>query len=58
MKTAFHHAALPWLVTLAALPVPAVAENGPAFERKLDIDQSGKMDQARVMKEPDAPAEQ
>jgi len=57
MKTAFHHAALPWLVTLAALPVPAVAENGPAFELKLDIDQDGKMDQARVMQEPGGPAD-
>ncbi|UVK54091.1 hypothetical protein DBIPINDM_000464 [Mesorhizobium sp. AR02] len=49
MTTALHLAALPWLVALAALPVPAFAENGPAFDLKLDIDQDGKMDRAMVL---------
>lgn len=57
MRTALHLAALPWLVALAALPVPAFAENGPAFELKLDIDQDGKMDRAVVMQEPGEPAD-
>ena len=48
MKTALHLAALPWLVALVALPVPAFAESVPAFELKLDIDQDGKMDRAVV----------
>ncbi|QKC97926.1 hypothetical protein [Mesorhizobium sp. NZP2298] len=57
MKTVLHHATLPWLVALAALPVPAFAENDPAFELKLDIDQDGKMDRAVVMQEPGGPAD-
>ncbi|QKC84998.1 hypothetical protein [Mesorhizobium sp. NZP2077] len=55
MKTALHLAGLPWLVALAALPVPAFAENGPAFELKLDIDQDSKMDRALVLQEPGEP---
>jgi hypothetical protein len=57
MRTAFHHAAFSWLVALAALPVSASAENGPAFELKLDIDQDGKMDRAVVMQELGGPAD-
>ena len=57
MKTAFHHAALPWLVALVAVPAPAFAESVPAFELKLDIDQDGKMDRAVAMQEPGGPAD-
>ncbi|QND59160.1 hypothetical protein [Mesorhizobium huakuii] len=57
MRTALHLAALPWLVALAVLPVPAFAENSPAFELKLDIDQNGKMDRAVAMQEPGGPAD-
>ncbi len=57
MRTALHLATLPWFVALAALPVPAFAENGPAFELKLDIDQDGKMDRATVLQEAGGPAD-
>ncbi|RWA63512.1 hypothetical protein [Mesorhizobium sp.] len=54
MTTALHHAA--WLVALAAMPVPALAGDKPAFELSLDIDQDGTMDRAVVMQD-DGPAE-
>ncbi|QKD04939.1 hypothetical protein [Mesorhizobium loti] len=57
MKTALHHAALPWLVALVAVPAPAFAESAPAFELKLDIDQDGKMDRAVVMQAPGGSAD-
>jgi hypothetical protein len=57
MKTALHHAALPWLVALVAVPAPALSESVPAFELKLDIDQDGKMDRAMVMQELGGPAD-
>ncbi|MBA1141552.1 hypothetical protein [Mesorhizobium neociceri] len=57
MRTAFHLAAFPWLVVLAAMPAPALAENAEAFELKLDIDQDGKLDGAAVMQEPGGPAD-
>jgi hypothetical protein len=57
MKTAFHHAALPWLVALVSVPAPAFAESVPAFELKLDIDQDGKMDRAIVLQEAGEPAD-
>jgi hypothetical protein len=57
MRTAFHHAAFSWLVALVVMPAPAFAESAPAFELKLDIDQDGKMDQARVMQEPGGAAD-
>ncbi|RVD70804.1 MAG: hypothetical protein E5V62_27680 [Mesorhizobium sp.] len=53
----FHLAALPWLVALGTLPMPALAGNAPAFELKLDIDRDGKMDRVVVMQEPGAPAD-
>ncbi|WP_140882993.1 hypothetical protein [Mesorhizobium sp. B2-6-5] len=40
-----------------ALPAVAFAESPPAFELKLDIDQDGKMDRARVVQELGAPAD-
>ncbi|MEI9411235.1 hypothetical protein [Mesorhizobium salmacidum] len=55
--TAFHDAALAWLVGLVALPAVGFAESPPAFELKLDIDQDGKMDRARVTQELGAPAD-
>jgi hypothetical protein len=57
MKTSFHHAVWSWLVVLAAMPLPALAENPGAFELKLDIDQDGKLDRAAVMQEPGGPAD-
>lgn len=50
MKTAFHHAALPWIVALAMVPMSAHAKDKPKlealYEITLDIDQDGKMDRA------------
>ncbi|WP_027058295.1 hypothetical protein [Mesorhizobium loti] len=57
MKTAFHHAALACLVILVAALFPAFAENVPAFELKLDIDQDGKTDRVVVMQDLGAPAD-
>ncbi|MDX8524312.1 hypothetical protein RFM68_07330 [Mesorhizobium sp. MSK_1335] len=57
MRTAFHHAAWPFLVALAATPMPVLAENAPAFELKLDIDQDGKTDRAVVLQELGEPAD-
>ncbi|RWD60150.1 MAG: hypothetical protein EOS36_22195 [Mesorhizobium sp.] len=55
MTTALHHAA--WLVALAAMPVPALAGDKPAFELALDIDQDGTMDRAVVMQDDGGPAD-
>ena len=53
MRKSFHHLAWLWLVALAAATAaPALAENAPAFELKLDIDQDGKTDRAVIMQEP------
>ncbi len=52
MRKALHHLAWPWLVALAATMTPALAENAPAFELKLDIDQDGKTDRAVIMQAP------
>jgi hypothetical protein len=57
MRTAFHHAALLWLVALAAVPMPALAAKTPAFELTLDIDQDGKMDKAVVTQDLGEPAD-
>ncbi|RWK25858.1 MAG: hypothetical protein EOR43_02130 [Mesorhizobium sp.] len=54
MTTALHHAA--WLVALAAMAVPALAGDKPAFELAVDIDQDGTMDRAVVIQD-DGPAE-
>ncbi|AZO25289.1 hypothetical protein EJ070_34635 [Mesorhizobium sp. M1E.F.Ca.ET.045.02.1.1] len=56
MKTVFHHAALPLIATLAAMPAPALAGDRPAFELTLDIDQDGTMDRAVVVQD-DGPAD-
>ncbi|MGX5801330.1 hypothetical protein ACWGS9_08810 [Bradyrhizobium sp. Arg314] len=52
MRKSFHHLAWTWLVALVATTTPALAENAPAFELKLDIDQDGKTDRAVIMQEP------
>jgi len=52
MRKAFHYLAWPWLVALVAATTPALAENAPAFELKLDIDQDGKTDRAVIMQAP------
>ncbi|WP_217573374.1 hypothetical protein [Mesorhizobium sp. GbtcB19] len=52
MRKPFHHLAWPWLVVLVATATPALAENAPTFELKLDIDQDGKTDRAVIMQEP------
>jgi hypothetical protein len=52
MRKALHHLAWPWLVALVATTTPSVAENAPAFELKLDIDQDGKTDRAVIMQAP------
>lgn len=57
MRKAFHHAVWPWLVVLAATPMPAFAENAPGLELKLDIDQDGKTDRAVVVQEAGGPAD-
>lgn len=57
MRKAFHHAVWPWFVALAAMPMPAIAQNAPAFELKLDMDQDGKTDWAIIMQEADGPAD-
>lgn len=57
MATALHHAALSWLVALAAMAVPALAGDKPAFELSLDIDQDGAMDRAVVMQDDGGPAD-
>jgi hypothetical protein len=49
MTTALHLAA--WLVALATVTTPALADNAPAFELKLDIDRDGKMDRAVVLQD-------
>ena len=50
MKTAFQHAALPWIVALATVPMPALADDKPStqalYETTLDIDNDGKTDRA------------
>ncbi|WFP62463.1 hypothetical protein [Mesorhizobium sp. WSM4904] len=57
MKTVFHHAALPLIATLAAMPAPALAGDRSAFELTLDIDQDGRMDRAAVMQDDGGPAD-
>jgi hypothetical protein len=57
MKTAFHHAALPYIVAFLAIPMSALAENEPMaeapFEITLDIDNDGQMDRAVMVQDPD-----
>ncbi|TPL02752.1 MULTISPECIES: hypothetical protein [unclassified Mesorhizobium] len=57
MRKASYHAVWPWLVVLAATPMPALAENAPGLELKLDIDQDGKTDRAVVIQEAGGPAD-
>ncbi|WP_434721615.1 hypothetical protein [Mesorhizobium sp. RIZ17] len=57
MRKAFHHAVWPWFVALPATPTPAIAQNAPAFELKLDIDQDGKTDRAIILQEAGGPAD-
>ncbi|RUX05132.1 hypothetical protein EOA30_12900 [Mesorhizobium sp. M8A.F.Ca.ET.059.01.1.1] len=57
MRKALHHAIWPWLVALAATPMPVLAKNAPAFELKLDIDRDGKSDRAVVQQEAGGPAD-
>ncbi|MDX8459014.1 hypothetical protein [Mesorhizobium humile] len=57
MRKAFHHAVWPWFVALPATPMPAIAQNAPAFELKLDIDQDGKTDRAIILQEAGGPAD-
>ncbi|RAZ92688.1 hypothetical protein DPM33_02055 [Mesorhizobium hawassense] len=51
MRNAFHHAVWPWLVVLAATPVPVLAENASGLELKLDIDRDGRTDRAVVIQD-------
>ena len=57
MRTAFHLAVWSWLLALAATPMPALAENAPGFDLKLDIDQDGKTDRAVIIQELGEPAD-
>ncbi|CAN7399758.1 hypothetical protein [Mesorhizobium sp. LjNodule214] len=56
MKTAFHLAALPWIVAFAPIPMSALAQNEPTeppFEVALDIDSDGRMDRAVIAQDAD-----
>jgi hypothetical protein len=53
MKAAFHLAALPWIAALAAVPMPACAQDEPPFEITLDMDNDGQIDRAVITTNPD-----
>jgi hypothetical protein len=57
MKKQSHHVAWLWLLALPAMPMPALADNAPIFDLKLDIDQDGKTDRVVIMQEPGEPAD-
>ena len=57
MKAPFHHAALPWVVALATIPMSALAQNEPTeppFEVALDMDNDGQMDRAVIVQDVDS----
>ena len=58
MKTAFHLAALLWIVALAAVPMSALAQNEPPADAplqvSLDMDHDGRMDRAVAVEDPDS----